>query len=159
MTLIAAGASQLICNNQGLTPLLLASCYSNWSLEEQLIKGSDITKEHRITALELLGASMITSGHCTSKGLPYLMRGMEERFADPLHPVLKQPMEPIDAYQNRKWNQSLEELVKIEKDVNALRMESLIIRERILGKNNLELLDGIRNTAHYTLGTLMFAHP
>ena len=148
-TLIAAGASQLMCNKQGLTPLLLASCYGASSLVEQLIKGSDITKEHRITALELLGASMITSGYSTSRGLPYLMRGMEERFADPLHPVLKQPMEPIDAYQNRKESQSLEELVMIEKDMNALRMESLIIRERILGENNLELLGGIRNTARY----------
>ena len=148
-TLIAAGASQLMCNKQGLTPLLLASCYGARSLVEQLIKGSDITKEHRITALELLGASMITSGYCTSQGLPYLMRGMEERYADPLHPVLKQQVEAIDAYQYRKESQSLEELVKIEKDMNALRMESLIIRERILGKNNLELLGGIRNTARY----------
>ena len=148
-TLIAAGASQLMCNKQRLTPLLLASCNGARSLVEQLIKGSDITKEHGITALELLGASMITSGYCTSQGLPYLLRGMEERFADPLHPVLKQQVEPIDAYQYRKESQSLEELVKIEKDVNALRMESLIIRERILGKNNPELLDGIRSSACY----------
>ena len=28
-------------------------------------------------------------------------RGMEERFQDPSHPVLKQPMEPVEAYQNR----------------------------------------------------------
>ena len=148
-TLIAAGASQLMCNKQGLTPLLLASCYGARSLVEQLIKGSDITKEHRITALELLGASMITSGYCTSQGLPYLMRGMEERYADPLHPVLKLQVEAIDAYQYRKESQSLEELVKIEKDMNALRMESLIVRERILGKNNPELLDGIRSSACY----------
>ena len=148
-TLIAAGASQLMCNKQGLTPLLLASCYGARSLVEQLVKGSDITKEHRITALELLGASMITSGYCTSQGLPYLMRGMEERYADPLHPVLKLQVEAIDAYQYRKESQSLEELVKIEKDMNALRMESLIVRERILGKNNPELLDGIRSSACY----------
>ena len=150
-TLIAAGASQLMCNKQGLTPLLLASCNGATSLVEQLIKGSDITKEHRITALELLGASLITCpSFCTNnEGLQYLMLGMEERYADPLHPVLKQPMEPIDAYQYRKESQSLEELVKIEKDVNALRMESLIIRERILGKNSLELLDGIRSSAWY----------
>ena len=150
-TLIAAGASQLMCNKQGLTPLLLASCNGARFLVEQLIKGSDITKEHRITALELLGASLITcTSFCTdNEGLQYLMRGMEERFADPLRPVLKQQMEPIDAYQYRKESQSLEELVKIEKDMNALRMESLIIRERILGKNNLEILDGIRSSAWY----------
>ena len=35
---------------------------------------------------------------------------MIERFADPSHPLLKQEMEPIEAYQNRKESQTLEEL-------------------------------------------------
>lgn len=77
------------------------------------------------------------------------MRGMEERFADPLHPLLKQPMKPIDAYQNRQESQSLEELVEIGESRNALTMESLIIIERVLGENNSELLNHIRRAAWY----------
>ena len=41
-------------------------------------------------------------------------QGMEERFEDPTHPMLKQPLQPIEAYQNRRESQNLEELAQIE---------------------------------------------
>ena len=46
-----------------------------------------------------------------------ILRGMEERFADPMHPVLKKkkPMEPVDAYENRRESQTLQELVEDRK--------------------------------------------
>ena len=42
-------------------------------------------------------------------------------------------MEPVEAYQNRKESQTLEELAQIEGDVEAIFMESLVIIDRILG--------------------------
>ena len=72
---------------------------------------------------------------------------MEERFHDPSHPVLKQPLEPVEGYQNRKESQTLEELVQIEGDLDAIIMESLIVKERILGADNLELLSPIKKVA------------
>ena len=151
--LTAAGASQM-CNNQGLTPLLVASSIGNIAAVEELLKNQEVTKEQRIDALELLGATIVTRPSwdvydILSQAFSYLMRGMEERFADPLHPLLKQPMKPIDAYQNRQESQSLEELVEIGKSKNALTMESLIIIERVLGENNSELLNHIRRAARY----------
>ena len=45
-----------------------------------------------------------------------ILRGMEERFADPMLPVLKKkPMEPVDAYENRRESQTLQELVEDRK--------------------------------------------
>ena len=151
--LTAAGASQM-CNNQGLTPLLVASSIGNIAAVEELLKNQEVTKEQRIDALELLGATIVTRPSwdvydILSQAFSYLMRGMEERFADPLHPLLKQPMKPIDAYQNRQESQSLEELVEIGESRNALTMESLIIIERVLGENNSELLNHIRSAARY----------
>lgn len=111
---------------------------------EELIKSPDVTKEQRIDSLELLGASLILQCHCstetTDKAFSYLRHGMEERFADSLHPLLKQPMEPIDDYQNRQESQSLEELLEIVEDRSALIVESLIIMERVLGKKMLTCL-------------------
>ena len=104
-----------------------------------LIQRPEITKEQKIEALELLGASIITE--CDpgiEKGFKYIKNGMEERFANPSQPLLKQQMEPVKAYQNRKECQTLEELAQIEGDVGAIVMESLYIRERILGKENAE---------------------
>lgn len=45
-------------------------------------------------------------------------------------------MKPIPAYENWIECQNLRELEAIEHNVNSLHMESLVIRERILGKHN-----------------------
>ena len=88
-----------------------------------LIQRPEITKEQKIEALELLGASIITK--CDpgiEKGFEYIKNGMEERFANrpnPSQPLLKQQMEPVNAYQNRKECQTLDALAQIEGDVGA----------------------------------------
>ena len=143
--LLNLGASQLF-NNQRLTPLLLACNRCMISVVEDLIKSPECTKEQRIDALELLGASMAVSveNDENDRAFQYMKRGMKERFEDPSNPLFKQPMEPIEAYQNRKESQTLEEVAQIEDDNEAIMMEGFVIRERILGQDNLELLDPIR---------------
>ena len=74
---------------------------------------------------------------------------MKERFADAFHPLLKQQVEPAEAYQNRKESQTLEELAEIEGDEDSIIMESLVIRERIIGANNVELLKPIECVAKH----------
>ena len=134
--LLALGASQLP-NNQGLTPLLYACDYCSIEIVEYLINRPECTKEQRIDALELLGAT-IANNECrdTEKAFSYMKRGMEMRYEDPAHPLLKKKMEPVEAYQNRKESQTLEELALLEGDDHAIGMEGLIIRERILGSDN-----------------------
>ena len=113
-------------------PLLQASNRRNSEKVTCLIQRPEITKEQKIEALELLGAFIITE--CDTgieRGFKYIKNGMEERFANPSQPLLKQKMEPVKAYQNRKECQILEELAHIEGDVGAIVMESLYIRERI----------------------------
>ena len=150
--LVDAGASQL-CNSQGLTPLLAATKNGDSSIVAYFLRNHrpEITKEKKIDALELVGASVCLTLRQPSSfklGLIYIKRGMIERFADPSHPLLKQQMEPVEAYQNRKECQTLEELAQIESDENAIIMESLVIRERILGINNKGcLLEPIRNVS------------
>ena len=100
-------------------------------------------------ARELLGASLATQFSHISlldflvwEGLMYIKLGMEERFVDPSQPILKQPKKP--AYGNRKESQTPEELAQIEGDTEAIMMECLNIKERILGTNHSELLPSIR---------------
>ena len=141
--LLALGALQLP-NNQGLTPLLYACNQCSIEIVEHIIKRPECTKEQRIDALELLGASIANNNdECrgTEKAFSYLKRGMEERYEDPAHPLLKNKMEPVEAYQNRKESQTFEELALLEGDNHAIGMEGLIIRERILGPDNPILRD------------------
>ena len=145
--LLTLGASHLR-NQKGLTPLLFASYILKHSLVEELIQRPEIMKEQRIDALELLGASL-TIWQRASEGSvnKYIKRGMEERFADSSNPLLKQPMEPVEAYQNRKECQNLEQLAQIEGDRNAMVIDSLLILERFFGTKDTELLPQIRWSA------------
>ena len=142
--LLAFGASQLP-NNQGLTPLLYACNFCSIEIVEYLINRPECTKEQRIDALELLGATIANYKSCDiNKAFSYMKRGMEERYEDPAHPLLKKKMEPVEAYQNRKESQTLEELALLEGDDHAMGLEGLIIRERILGPDNPAVLYNIR---------------
>ena len=152
-SILTLGAS-CMCNNRGLTPLLVASSTGKSEVVEDFIKRPEVTKEQRIEALELLGASVITrrrGDFYLEMGFKYIKRAMEERFANPSQPLVKPSMEPVEAYQKRKESQTLEELALIEDDFDALLMESLNIRERILGKENPEVLYQIRDVASFYL--------
>ena len=144
--LLALRASQLP-NNQGLTPLLYACNECSIEMVECLINRPECTKEQRIDALELLGATIAIDRPLDTgkaKAFSYMKHGMEERYKDLAHPLLKTKMEPVEAYQNRKESQTLQELALLEGDDHAIGMEGLIIRERILGSDNPAILYEIR---------------
>ena len=145
LELLALGASQTP-NDLGLTPLLYACDECSIEMVEHIINRPECTKEQRIDALELLGATIANNDKCrdTEKAFSYMKRGMEMRYEDPAHPLLKKKMEPVEAYQNRKESQTLEELALLEGDDHAIGMEGLIIRERILGSDNPAILYEIR---------------
>ena len=151
LALLTAKASNL-CNSQGWTPLLLASKNCIKSVVEILLKHPEVTKEQRANALELLGASLcLKSGTFpdVEEGFNYIRLGMKVRYTDNSHPLLKQQVEPAEAYQKRRECQTLEELAEIEGDRDAIIMESLVIRERIIGANNVELLESIECVAEH----------
>ncbi|CAH3163698.1 unnamed protein product [Porites evermanni] len=121
-------------NNCRLTPLLLATQISvNTFFVMDSIRTLDLTKNERVDALELLGASLATKrtfrgfigyGYDVAEGFHYLKLGMEERFSDLSYPLFKQPMEPVEAYQKRKESQTPEELAQIENNTCNQRENS-----------------------------------
>ena len=157
------GASQAYNTEQlQLPPLLFASNLKLIEMVENLIKRPDCMKKRKINALELLGATIALSGSI-EKGLCYLKRGMEERFEDPTHPLLKEAVSPNKAYQNKKESQSPGDLALLEGNEEAIIMESLITRERICGPRSVALIEPIMSTATsvshgWLLGKLGMAH-
>ena len=117
--LLILGASQLP-NNRGLTPLLYACDLRSIEIVEYLINRPECTKQQRIDALELLGASIANDGSLDiKKAFSYMKRGMKERYEDLAHLLLKKKMQPVEVYQNRKESQTLEELALLEGDNHA----------------------------------------
>ena len=144
--LLALGAKQTQ-SLDGLTPLLEASNNCKIEMVEWFINRPECSKEQRIDALELLGATIANDADAydIEKAFSFMKRGMEERYEDSSCPLLKKKMEPVEAYQNRTESQTLEELSLLEGDDHAIQIEGLMIRERIFGTDNTIL----RNPIHY----------
>ncbi|KAK9883902.1 hypothetical protein WA026_004844 [Henosepilachna vigintioctopunctata] len=133
--------AKFFANDAGMTPIKAAAERTREEVVEYLISHQDISKMERIEALELLGASYANDkeSYDIVKAYEYLHMSMELRFSDPNNVIKKKLIAPIPAYENWIECQSLNQLECIEMNNNALHMEALTIRERILGIHNPEL--------------------
>lgn len=128
-------------NENGMTPLITAAERTRADVVEYLVTLSEVSNVERIEALELLGASYANDkeNYCLQLAYLYLHTAMEMRYSDPHNIIPKTLVKPVPAYENWVECQTLEELDAIKFNQNALHMESLSIRERILGSHNPEV--------------------
>ena len=142
--LISYDAKQVM-NDHKLTPLMVACENSQAEVAEYLMTLPNVPNKNRIQALELLGASYANDkdNYNLAKTYHYLYLAMLHRIMDPADVVIKEIMDPLPAYGNRTEVRTLMELKNIKGDQYALQMEALMIRERILGRNNPDLLHPI----------------
>ena len=161
---LALGAEQQR-NHKCLTPLLEASNDCKIEIVMYLVTRPGCTKEQRVEALELLGATIANNHHAydIKDAFCFMRSGMKKRYEDLSCLLLKTKMEPVEAYQNRTESQTLEELSLLEGDDHGIHMEGLLIRERILGTDNTELRFPITyrgavlaDSTEYELGIALF---
>lgn len=138
--LLAHGA-KITKNEHGMTPLIAASERTRSDVVEYLISRPDVTREEKVDALELLGASFASDkdNYNIELAFKYMMKGMKERYSDPEAIIYKPKVEPVAAYENRIECETIRELESIRHISGTLHMESLAIRERILGPHNPEV--------------------
>lgn len=131
----------IVVNGHGMTPLKVAAESCKAEVVELLLAHADCDPLSRIEALELLGASFANDreNYDIQKTFQYLLMAMRERYRDPENLIPKQPLPPVEAYGSRGECQTLRELEAIRVDRDALHMEGLMIRERILGSNNIDV--------------------
>nr|XP_057931344.1 protein fem-1 homolog B [Doryrhamphus excisus] len=128
-------------NGHGMTPLKVAAESCKADVVELLLAHANCEPQRRIEALELLGASFANDreNYDINKTYQYLHTAMEERYRDPCNIIAKEPLPPIEAYGGRHECQTLVELESIQTDRDALHMEGLMIRERILGSDSIDV--------------------
>ena len=154
--LVKYGAQLDVVDAEGLTPLQRACCGCHDEVVEWIISQCDCSREQKIDALELLGASHATlidiedieypsEGHSEGEGdvdddnsssiqhgYQLMLRAMKEHFSPPV--ITKQNVKPpLAVYNNQVESQSLEELKALSVNSEAICMEGFIIRERLLG--------------------------
>ncbi|KAL1129561.1 hypothetical protein AAG570_012506, partial [Ranatra chinensis] len=138
--LLKHGAS-LIPNQFGMTPVLAAAERTRSEIVDYFITRPELTYEEKIDALELLGASFANDkdNYCLESAYHYLQKAMIMRFEDDENLLIKPYYPPVAAYENWVECQSLDQLEQIRFNENSLHMESLTVRERIMGANNPEV--------------------
>uniref|UniRef100_A0A6E8VTQ2 Uncharacterized protein n=1 Tax=Anopheles coluzzii TaxID=1518534 RepID=A0A6E8VTQ2_ANOCL len=125
-------------NTFGLTPALAAAERTRESVVQVFLQRPGLlTKVERIEVMELLGASYANDkdNYSLVKAFHYLLSAMELRYEDPDNIIRKPFFEPVPAYEHWVECQTLQDLLAIRYNHNSLHMESLTIRERILGQN------------------------
>ncbi|XP_073813776.1 protein fem-1 homolog B isoform X2 [Musca autumnalis] len=129
-------------NELGLTPVLTAAERTQEEVVKLFIERPGLMqKEDIITALELLGASVANDkdNYNIQKAYDYLHQAMELRYSDSNNVIRKSVIPPIAAYDDWLETENIPELQAIRLNHHSIHMESLTIRERILGRNNPDL--------------------
>ncbi len=119
-----------------MTPLLAAAVTGHMHIVEFLISNSELVgRRERIDALELLGATFVDKKRDMLGSFKLWKRAMEERYDEDGALVVPKAVitSPISAYENTVEVETLEQLEDIISDPDEMRMQALLVRERILG--------------------------
>ncbi|XP_051557460.1 protein fem-1 homolog A [Myxocyprinus asiaticus] len=122
----------------GMTPLLAASVTGHTNIVEYLVHQPRATREERIDALELLGATFVDKKRDLLGAMRYWRRAMELRQAGEKAGFLAKPPPgpPVPAYDCAHEVCTVEELEALITDPDEMRMQALLVRERILGPSH-----------------------
>lgn len=135
MKLLLANGAKIDVDAYGMTPLLAAAVTGHIHIVEYLIANADlVSRQERIDALELLGATFVDKKRDMLGSFKLWKRAMEDRYVDGELVCPKMVLaSPISAYENTVEVTNLNELEEIISDPDGMRMQALLVRERILG--------------------------
>lgn len=122
----------------GMTPLLAASVTGHANIVVYLVHQTRTSREERVDALELLGATFVDKKRDLLGAMRYWRWAMELRHPVYISESLAKPPPgpPIPAYGCAQEVNTVEELEALITDPDEMRMQALLIRERILGPSH-----------------------
>lgn len=87
-------------------------------------------------AYELMGSTCLDEHHDLQLALQYWRNAVQLRNRDPVAPIFKAIRPPAEHFNYAVEFQTLEELDNLSTDLDAMRTQSLLICERILGSTH-----------------------
>ncbi|XP_026061151.1 protein fem-1 homolog A-like [Carassius auratus] len=136
LKLLLKGGARMERDGYGMTPLLAASITGHTNIVEYLLHQPRSAREPRIDALELLGATFVDKKRDLLGGMRYWRRAMELRQTGEKSLAKPAPGPPVPAYDCAREVCTAEELEALVTDPDEMRMQALLIRERILGPSH-----------------------
>ncbi|KAF7236669.1 hypothetical protein EYD10_16617 [Varanus komodoensis] len=94
------------------------------------------TRQAAVEALELLGATFVDKKHDLLGALKYWRRAMALRYKDGQYLSKGEPPKVVLAYDYTREVSTMEELNSLMTEPDEMRMQALLIRERILGPSH-----------------------
>lgn len=105
-----------------------------------LVETLNYSRKRLAEAYELLGSTFLDEHFDLNLTIKYWKQALEIRNEDPKNIIKKNILPPNAAFMNAKEFQTIDELNQIANDLDAMRMQSLIISERILGSTHKEMI-------------------
>ncbi|XP_050766537.1 protein fem-1 homolog A isoform X2 [Gymnogyps californianus] len=136
LQLLLRSKARMEKDGYGMTPLLAASVTGHTNIVEYLIHNVFCTREAAVEALELLGATFVDKKRDLLGAHKYWRRAMELRCEGGQYLPKPEPRQLVLAYDYSREVSSLEELEALITDPDEMRMQALLIRERILGPSH-----------------------
>ncbi|KDR11983.1 Fem-1-like protein, partial [Zootermopsis nevadensis] len=146
LKLLIEHGAKMDVDSYGMTPLLAASVTGHTHIVEYLINLPGlVSRTERVDALELLGATYVDKKRDMIGGLELWKRAMDDRqdyfsildgrmyHVGSTHLPKPRQRNTVAAYDHAKEISDLEGLEDLLADPDEMRMQALVIRERILG--------------------------
>ncbi|XP_017758319.1 PREDICTED: protein fem-1 homolog CG6966 isoform X1 [Eufriesea mexicana] len=142
--LIKHGAKMNV-DSYGVSPLLTAAATGHKHIVDYFISISNlVSRQEYINALELLGATYVDKYRDMIGALEYWKQAMDKRYR--CKPVIPKPLPlPVVVDYEFAWEiTDSDELDGLLSDLDAMRMQALVIRGRILGPTHPDTSSYIR---------------
>lgn len=137
LELLLANGARMDVDSYGMTPLLAAAVSGHTHIVEHIVAQTGLEgvgRREKIDALELLGATFVDRKRDMLGALQYWKQAMHLRFEPGTCPLPKpRGLSPIAAFENAVEATTIEQLEEAVSDPDEMRMQALLVRERILG--------------------------
>lgn len=105
-----------------------------------MIQRLPYSRERIADAYELLGSTFLDEHFDLFLTQDYWRKALEIRFEDEKNIIHKQILPPNSAFMNAREFINFDELEEVSNDLDAMRMQSLLITERILSSTHKEMI-------------------
>jgi len=143
--LLKHGSDTSICNDFGDDAIQTAALRGHAAILEHLIEELKPTARRRSDAYSLIGANFIDEKHDSDQALSFWIKSanirMEELADDPVEGGVS--LAPNPMYNYAVEAHDIDSLADIASDVDAIYMQALVVRERILGPDHKDTIFGL----------------
>ena len=131
MRLLLENNAKMDIDSYGVTPLIAAALTGHSQIVQLIIDSPVCAAQERVDALELLGATYVDKKRDMLAALEFWRRSLRERKQLGLE--VKRRSTPVAAYSDAVEVTAEQELDDLFSDPDDMRMQALLVRERILG--------------------------